>query len=281
MKVKRLVSTVALVGLLAPEAVLAKTVMELASYVGGSQYRTIITEAALQATPQWKATESLPPLSPKAALTSAEELLARLISNPKDWKNTAICLKNFSEYDRWVYILQFTGKPKGSWRDSEALQTMTLSVLMNGQAVEPHIKSSEGQPTEWESSCEFYDRIASRAIRQKTVPGTSFVIDLVDDQPGEGASARSGDQVEIKYEASVLGQANSSSSTEAKTLRFELGSGKPGGALDVVVSDMSPGGKRTVRFREEVAGGLREELKNLPPGSKLEVRLELLKVNPK
>jgi hypothetical protein len=281
MKIK-ISALLTLVLLISSSALMAQN-GDLVSSVDGKEYRTRISGEQLEAAPSWNPEDANPPLTARKAVASASKVLSQLLGNPDEWKVSLICLRSPGSDDKWIYVVKFAGLPKVRWTESSGLQSITLAVLMNGETLKPEVRSFEDSPVPaggFDTDCEFFDALAATRNRQQRVPGTSFVNSLVDDAPGQGGAPKPGARVVLRVDAMVVNHSELAV-VSGKILSFHPGRGEVGKSLEAAISVMEIGGKRTVIMREEVAQGVRELWKSLPPEAQIRVHLEMIPMKPR
>ena len=104
---------------------------------GGKTYDFRITDADLQKTPAWAATQENPPLSARRAIDIASKQLAALLPNAKDWKLQDVRLQAID--NRWVYLVGFVEPLRPNVAD-QVTRGFQIVVLMSGVAVMPLVK---------------------------------------------------------------------------------------------------------------------------------------------
>jgi hypothetical protein len=281
MKIK--ISTLLTLVLLISSSALMAQNGDLVSSVDGKQYRTHISREQLEAEPSWSPEDANPPLTARKAVASASKVLSRLLGNPEEWKLSLICLRSPGNDDKWIYVVRFAGLPKVRWTESNDLQFITLAVLMNGEVLEPVVRSFEDSPVplgDPDTECEMFDALGAIRNRQQRVPGTSFVNSLVDDALGQGGAPKPGALVVLRVDAMVVNHSELAV-VSGKILSFHPGRGEVGKSVEAAISGMEIGGKRTVVMREEVAQGVRELWKSLPPEAQIRVHLEMIPMEPR
>src|SRR5262252_2541116 len=102
---------------------------------GGKKYEFHITDADLQKTPAWPASQENPPLSPRRAIDIASKYLATLLPNGKDWRLDRVSLKPIG--DRWIYLVEFLEPLRGDGQARQTASGFQVVVLLNGMAVVP------------------------------------------------------------------------------------------------------------------------------------------------
>lgn len=114
----------------------------------------------------------------------------------------------------------------------------------------------------------------------RPVVGTDLTVSVADLAVGSGGAPVIGSRVDLRATlftdesrmVSLLGFEG------GRTLRFRVGDGTAGAALEITVAGMQAGGTRLALVREEVAGILNETFGPFNPGTLLTVKLELMKV---
>ena len=113
---------------------------------------------------------------------------------------------------------------------------------------------------------------------------TSSGLSYIDNEPGAGEAARSGDNVVVHYTGWLYvdgekGSKFDSSVDRGQPFRFPLGAGRVIGGWDEGVAGMRPGGKRTLIIPPALGYGARGAGGVIPPNATLMFDVELLEVN--
>jgi hypothetical protein len=98
-------------------------------------YEFVVMQSDLDDAPVWHETETNPPFSLRAAITSASAV-AKKIPNSEDWKVSSITLeKNGNRAGQWIYVVVFTTFYKDTILVGP-LNTFKIPVLLNGKTPE-------------------------------------------------------------------------------------------------------------------------------------------------
>jgi hypothetical protein len=113
----------------------------IASYADGKAFYIAIRDEDLVKSPQWKAEAPNPPLSPKAAMASADRLMVALVKGSKlgRWCCVSATLSPARLVDRWFWDVRY--EPETPRRESTGIEThLRLIVLMDGRVLSPTVK---------------------------------------------------------------------------------------------------------------------------------------------
>jgi hypothetical protein len=110
---------------------MSQQVAEFSSYYSGNRYDFRLTHRRLLNTPAWVDDEPNPPLSARAAQSTALSYLSTLFDDATEWRLEEI--KLVPVVDRWVYVVSFTPPP----RNCQDCTTTPFSIIvtMDGNAV--------------------------------------------------------------------------------------------------------------------------------------------------
>ena len=139
-----MVTTIASILLLAVPGADPEPKVGVYSYHLGKKYAVLVTQAALDKAPVWKADADDPPLSARKAMKAAGAARARLVPDTADWKWD---LRSAALWEaspgRWYWEVTFVAEyPRGGVVGRAP--TLRLVVLMDGTVVEPEV--SEDKP---------------------------------------------------------------------------------------------------------------------------------------
>ena len=124
---------------------------------------------------------------------------------------------------------------------------------------------------------EEYQALNENFFYQQNIPDTNFVNSVRIAVQGNGRTAKSGSRVELRFNGFLIRNGNKTEKREG-TLKFSLGDGKVGPAIETVVGNVSAGSVLEVYMREEVAKGIREAWDSVLAGEQLFLEIELVKV---
>jgi hypothetical protein len=103
------------------------------------QYELVVVQSDLDAAPLWSEDQPNPPLSMRAAITSAREV-AKKVPNSDDWRVSKIILEESgNKAGQWIYVVEFTT----FYKDTVLLgpgHTFQVPVLLNGKTPELKVK---------------------------------------------------------------------------------------------------------------------------------------------
>lgn len=156
-------------------------------------YHSRVTQAALDATPDWPGDQPSPPLLPGKAIALAREQLFKMHSEATNWNLRGINLLKVGRKGQWIYSVRFE-VPHDS--PNSIPTPFDIVVLMNGLVVQPVPQKG---PTE-DMSMFGFDKARVRQVLQfyKDLTGRELLID--DDVPQDAATITSARRTLTKAE---------------------------------------------------------------------------------
>jgi hypothetical protein len=118
--------------------------IEINSYGLGKRYAVVVTQAALDKAPAWKAEADDPPLPARKAMKLAGATKDRLVQDTKDWvwRQASAALEESTD-GRWYWLVSYEARPRDGLLSGVA-PYLRLVVLMDGTVVKP--KVSDDRP---------------------------------------------------------------------------------------------------------------------------------------
>lgn len=110
------------------------------SYYNGRMYEFFVWSDHLEKTPSWPEAADSPPLSPRRAIGSARADLALFLPSAANWDMENVALAPLSG-QHWMYLVKFAPH-QTNYNGPE--QAVTVIVLMDGTAIKPVIKTTDG-----------------------------------------------------------------------------------------------------------------------------------------
>ena len=114
------------------------------SYREGRRYESKVTNETLEGSPVWADGQENPPLPARRAVEIASAQLSKIVPDGSKWGLQRILLQPVGS--KWVYVVEFLEPPPADNLPPDGRRdTLSVVVLMSGEAVEPTLMAPHAQ----------------------------------------------------------------------------------------------------------------------------------------